>query len=110
MFFAVSFSFPFWFSGNQHLLGHSRHLMQSGFCKPRVSKHFFVLRKSIGVSGIGANKHVEAEGGCRGRSHAVFVGDELESKGLSARFKGGVNAAHQRLACWLIEMVENIRE
>src|SRR5580700_1932217 len=84
--------------------------MQGGFGKTRIGKHFFVLRKSIRVAGVGPYEHVEAER-CRSwRSHTVFIGYKLESDGFSTRFERSINAAHERLARWHVEMMENIRQ
>src|SRR5580700_10052637 len=104
----MSFSFSFWFPGYQHLLRHSSHWMQGGLRKPCIRKHFFVLRKCVGVPGVGSDEHVEAECCCRRRSHAVFVRHKLESDGFPTWFEGCIDAAHQRLARRDIEMVKNI--
>src|SRR5580692_4675937 len=84
--------------------------MHRGFCKPRIGKHFFILGKSIGVTGIGSYEHIEAESRRGGRRDAVFVRHKLKSNGISAGLERVMDAAHQRFAGRNVEMMKDIRE
>src|SRR5262249_26816498 len=107
----MSFVFSPWaslFLADYESLRQVGNLLQRTPAEACISVHLFVLHKGVRLARIRMRQHDQAESSSHRRSHAIFVGNEFHSDGLSTWLQRGVESAQQHLVGGHIEVVQEV--